>query len=300
MKIFDYINSKPGGVWFFPARLGLFSWMDEKKYIKFFYKKSFKRELNFDDPKTYTEKLAWMKVNWYSSLAVKCSDKYQVRDYVSEKIGEEYLVPLIGYWTKIEDIDINKLPNQFVLKTTNGSGDVVICDDKKELDINKAKIKLSKSKAAAYFRFSREWVYYDLPKMYIAEQYIQSNDGHAIKDYKFFCFDGEPKFLFVGSERESNVKFDFFDMEWNHLDVLNGHDAKGSVDKPKHFEEMIKIAKKLSKDFPHVRVDLYEEQGKLYFGELTFFHFGGLVPFEPDIWDLEFGKHFKLPEMSGN
>ncbi|MFQ8678527.1 MAG: ATP-grasp fold amidoligase family protein [Enterococcus avium] len=298
MKIFDYINSKPGGLWFFPARMGLFNWMSDKKYMQFIYKKSFKRELNLDDPKTYTEKLAWMKLNWYSDLAVKCSDKYRVREYVTEKIGEEYLVPLIGHWSEIEDINFDMLPNQFVLKPTNGSSDLVICKDKKDLDISKAKVKLSQNKAAAYFKFSKEWVYYNLTKTYIAEQYIKSDDGHAIKDYKFFCFDGEPRFLFVGSERDIDVKFDFFDMNWNHLDVLNGHDSKGHIDKPKHFDEMVEISKKLSKDFPHVRVDLYEEQDKVYFGELTFFHFGGLVPFEPDIWDLKFGKYFRLPEMS--
>ena len=272
--------------------------MSDEKYLKLVYRIIFKRKLDLENPKTYTEKINWYKINYKNPLLKKCADKYDVRGYVEEKIGSNYLNDCIGLWNDVNEIDFDKLPDKFVLKPTNGSGDVVICTDKTNFNIEEAKKKLAENKKRHFSSKTREWAYYDLPYRIIGERYIESSDQYQIKDYKFFCFNGEPKFLFVGSERGTeHLKFDFFDMDWNYIPVTNGHEHSNSLKKPIHFDEMIEVAKKLSKDFPHVRVDLYEEEGKVYFGELTFYHFGGFVRFEPDEWDYKFGEYFDIKDI---
>ena len=184
------------------------------------------------------------------------------------------------------------------MKPTNGSGDVVICSDKSTFDIEQAKKQLSQNKRRHFSSKTKEWAYYDLPYRIMGERYIESSDSNQIKDYKFFCFYGEPKFLFVASERGTeHLKFDFFDLDWNWLPVTNVHEHNKNIQKPDHFNEMIEVCKKLSTDFPHVRVDLYEEEGKVYFGELTFYHFGAFARFEPDEWDYKFGDYFDITKI---
>lgn len=206
-----------------------------------------------------------------------------------------------GLWNSVDEIPFEKLPRQFVLKPTNGSGDVVICEEKKYLDWEKAKKTLAQNSKRHFSSKTREWAYYDLPYRIIGERYIKSSDENQIKDYKIFCFYGEPKFLFVASERGTeHLKFDFFDLDWNWLSVTNAHEHNPDLPKPSHFSEMLDVARKLSKPFPHVRVDLYEEEGQIYFGELTFYHFGGFTRFEPDEWDFKFGEYFDIRKMQMN
>ncbi|MBR5597737.1 MAG: glycosyl transferase [Lachnospiraceae bacterium] len=276
-------------------RLGLLDWISEERYIKIVYRLAFGRKLHLNNPQAFTEKINWYKLFWREPLMKVCADKYEVRKYVQECVGEKYLNEIYGIWEDFDEIDFEMLPEKFVLKPTNGSGDVVICENKKTFDQKKAKKVLMSNKKRHFSSKTKEWAYYNLPFRIVAERYIESDDCNQIKDYKFFCFDGEPKFLFVASERGSdNLKFDYFDMEWNWLPVRNAHDHNPNLEKPGCFSEMVTIVRRLSKAFPHVRVDLYEEQGRVLFGEMTFYHFGGFTTFEPDEWDYKFGKYFNL------
>jgi hypothetical protein len=210
----------------------------------------------------------------------------------------------LGIWDKPEDIDFDILPNQFVLKTTHGGGGsgVVICKDKKSFDKDAAIRTLRRSMKQNIYKSLREWPYKNVPRRVIAEKYIGSYPYiKDLPDYKFFCFNGVVKGLFVATERQNpneEVKFDFFDANYNHLPFRQGHDhAKKVPSKPIHFEKMKEIAAKLSKDIPHVRVDLYDHCDKVYFGEMTFYHFGAEVPFEPEEWDYRFGEWLSLPNI---
>ena len=232
-------------------------------------------------------------------------DKAAVKDYVAGIIGKEYVIPTIGVWERPEDIDWDSLPDQFVLKTTHGGGNagVVICRDKASFDRNKAVEKLNRSLKQDIYRSLREWPYKNVPRRILAEQYIAPAPNHNdLPDYKLFCFNGDVKALFVATERGGeDVKFDFFDSDFNHLDLYQIHPMSGKqIPKPDHFEEMKAIAAKLSKGFPHVRVDLYNVNGMIYFGEMTFYHHGGFVPFHPEKWDYEFGSWIRLPEKNNS
>ena len=202
----------------------------------------------------------------------------------------------MGVWDKFDDIDFAQLPNQFVLKTTHDSGGIVIVKDKNKMDMQKARKKLEKSLQRKYFLMSREYPYKDVKPRIIAEKFMVDESGTELKDYKFFCFNGEVKFLFVATDRPFDTRFDFFDADFNHLPFKQGHPwAKKEIKKPANFEEMKRAAAALSKGMPHVRVDLYNINGEIYFGELTFFHFSGVVPFEPAEWDEKIGDYLKLP-----
>ena len=254
---------------------------------------------NIKHPRTYNEKLQWLKLNDRHSEYTKMVDKIEAKKYVASIIGEKYIIPTLGVWDVVDDIDWKSLPNQFVLKVTSDSGGIVVCKDKSQLDIEKAKAKLRRGWGKNYYRFNKEYPYKNVPPRIIAEQYMEDESGYELKDYKFFCFDGEPKALFVATDRgkkEEETKFDFYDIEFNHLPFQNGHpNAKVAPTKPENYDEMIEVARKLSQGMCHVRVDLYNVKGKIYFGELTFFHWSGMTPFEPIEWDYKFGEMINLP-----
>lgn len=294
-NVITKIKKNPEKIMYGLERLGLLNWMNDETYIKKTYKLAFGRPINLKNPKSFTEKINWYKLYYRDPLMKKCADKYDVREYVEQRIGKEYLNDCLGIWNSVDEIDFDKLPDKFVLKPTNGSGDVLICKNKNTLNISEAKKILTQNKGKHFSSKTKEWAYYNLPYRIIGERYIESSDQNQIKDYKFFCFDGEPKFMFVGSERGTeHLKFDFFDMNWNWLPVTNAHEHNKNIAKPKHFDEMKEICRNLSKPFPHVRVDLYEEENRVYFGEMTFYHFGGFTKFEPDEWDYKFGKFFNI------
>lgn len=271
----------------------------DEVYTKIRYRLYFGKKLNLDNPQTYNEKLQWLKLYDHNPLYSRMVDKYAVKKLVADKIGEKYIIPTLGVWASFDDIDYNTLPNQFVLKTTMGGGNsgVVICKDKSKFEKKAAKKKLERSLKSLLYKRTREWPYRDVPPRIIAEKYIESNAGD-LPDYKFFCFDGEVKAMFIATDRFSgNVKFDYFDADFNHLDLIQVHPMSGKmIQCPEEFDEMKRIASELSKGLPEVRVDLYDVDGKIYFGELTFFHHGGVVPFHPESWDYEFGSWVKLPE----
>lgn len=275
---------------------GFYDNMDDEKYLKRKYKACMGKELHLDSPQTFNEKLQWLKLYDRKPEYTTMVDKYAVKKYVADIIGEEYIIPTLGVWNHFDEIDFDKLPNQFVLKCTHDSGGIVICKDKKKLDLKSAKKKIEKSLKQNYYWSSREWPYKDVKPRIIAEEYMIDESGYELKDYKFFCFNGEAKMMFIATDRGSDTKFDFYDMEFNHLPFTNGHpNANKKIQRPKNYSKMIALAAKLSFEIPNVRVDFYNINGKIYFGELTFFHWSGLVPFEPEEWDYKLGSWIKLP-----
>lgn len=275
----------------------------DKMYLHIKYYCRMGKKLNLKNPQTFNEKLQWLKLYGRRPIDTVLSDKYAVKEYISKTIGPEYVIPLIGVWDKFDDIDFDKLPNQFVLKCTHDSGGLVICKDKSKLDIEAARKKINKCLQHDYYVYSREKAYKDIPRRIIAEEYMEDTQTCELRDYKFFCFDGVAKALFIASERQKDgeeTKFDFFDMDFRHIPVKNGHpNADVPPAKPETFEEMQQLAAKLSKGIPHVRVDFYEVNGKAYFGEMTYSHWGGMTPFEPDEYDKTFGDWIKLSDETG-
>ena len=274
---------------------------NDELYLKILYRLEFKRKLNLDNPVTYNEKLQWLKLYYHNPIHTLMADKYAVKDYVKNIIGEEYIISTLNVWERVEDINWDALPQQFVLKTTHDSGNygVIICKDKSKLDISKVKNRLNKSLNRNTFEMGREWPYKNIRPRVIAEKYLEDESGSELKDYKFFCFDGAVKFILVATERQSgkDVRVDFFDREFNWLPFEQSHrNAMKHPLKPTLFSEMLVIAEKLSSGIPHVRVDLYESNGQIYFGEYTFFNSGGMAPFYPDRYDYLFGEWLKLPE----
>lgn len=280
------------GIW---HRVGLI--FGDEIYVRVEYFIVFGKRLRLKNPQTYSEKLQWLKLHEGDPIYTRMVDKAEAKKYVTEIIGEEYIIPTYGVWNHFDEIDFDKLPDQFVLKTTHDSGGVIICKDKKTLDKNAAKVKLEKSLKNDYYYTSKEWPYKNVVPRIIAEKYMEDESGELC-DYKLFCFDGKMKALFIATDRFTSgeeTKFDFFDENFNHLPFTNGHpNATRPIKKPESFQQMKDLAEKLSQKIPHVRVDFYCTNGKIYFGELTFFHWGGFKRFEPEEWDFKFGEWFKL------
>ncbi len=273
-----------------------------EEFLRRKYRCSFGREPDLADPKTYTEKLQWLKLYDHRPEYTVMVDKYEAKHYVAEKIGGEYVIPLLGVWENVEDIDFDALPDRFVLKTTHDSGGLVICKDKSRLDIPAAKKKLQYFWKRNYYDRNREWPYKHVKHRIIAEAYMEDSSHKELRDYKFFTFGGVPKVLYIaqGRGRGEPTVADFFDMDFHHLDFTIDHDmAPIPPEKPAQFEEMKRLAAILSRGTPQLRVDFYEVDGRVYFGEMTFFHCSGLAPFHPEDWDRKFGDWVVLPEKNG-
>ncbi len=271
------------------------SWMPDKLYLKIFYFVTTGRLLNFKNPVSFTEKQQWLKVNDRHPEYTQLVDKLAVREHIKEVWGEEHLFPLLGKWENFDDIDFDSLPEQFVLKCNHDSGSTNVIKSKSELTPEKLKEMrelYNRRLSRNYYYAGREYPYNGIKPYIIAEQLMKDEKApeKSIEDYKFFCFGGEPKIMFVATDRAIDVKFDFFDMDFNHLDLVNIHPQSGKViPKPEKFEEMKEVAAMLSKGMRFVRIDLYELNGQLYFGEYTFFHGGGFRRCEPEEWELRMG-----------
>lgn len=293
------IIKNPAKVVYILDKIGVSKIIPDGPYLKLKYKANFGKKLNIKAPQTYNEKLQWLKLYDRKPEYTKMVDKYEVKKYVGRRIGKEYIIPTLGIWDCVEDIDFSSLPNQFVLKCTHDSGGLIICNDKSNLNIEQAKEKLKNALKNKFYIYGREWPYKNVKPRIIAEMYMEDSTTGELRDYKFFCFNGVAKALFIATDRQKaneEVKFDFFNMDFEHLDFRQGHpNSKNTISKPVTFDLMKKMAEKLSKGIPQVRVDFYEVDGKMYFGEMTFFHHNGLVPFEPEEWDLTFGSWIKLP-----
>lgn len=270
-------------------------------YLKNAYKKIMGKNLNLRTPKTFNEKLQWLKLHNRNPLYTTLVDKYAVKNWAARQIGDSYIIPTLGVWDKFEEIDFEKLPNQFVLKCTHDSGSYFICKDKSKLDKIEAQKRFTKALKRNFFYSGREWPYKNVHPRIIAEQYMEDRNG-AFVDYKFSCFNGVVDCVMVCLDRHLNdVKFYFFDKDWN-LKRLNvrGKNAPDdfTIPTPPCMDEMFEIAAKLSKDIPFVRVDLFECDGKIYFGEMTFYPDSGfdanLLP-ETDVY---FGQKIDLSKIT--
>lgn len=266
----------------------------DERYLKFQYKAWTGKTLHLDPPVTFNEKIQWLKLHDRKDIYSQLVDKYEVRDIVKERLGEEYLVPLLGVWDQVEDIDFDKLPDQFVLKPTHTSGNVYICRDKKDLDENKIRRLLKEWLAREYYWGNREWPYKNVKPRIIAEKMI---DDHIV-DYKFYCFDGVPKLLYLsqGLEDHATAGISFFDMNLKRLPFRRSDYRPFTADvaKPCNFDEMVRIAGVLSKGFKFMRIDLYSVNNKIYFSEFTFHPCAGYMPFEPEEYDKKLGDMLHL------
>ncbi len=274
--------------------------MSDYTFICNTYAKECNKKLNLIEPKGYTEKLQWLKLFYRNNLIPICSDKYEVRKYLQDMGQGNLLNDLISVHETVDDIDIKKLPNSFVIKASHGSGWNLIVKDKNKVNwFIWKRIMKSWLKQNLYW-YGREWNYkYQTPRL-IIEKYLEDEYGE-LRDYKFFCFGGVPQLMFVATERGKDTKFDFYDMDFNHLPIYNIHpNSDQPIKKPALFDEMKSLAATLSQDFNNVRVDFYEVSGKIYFGEFTFFHGCGFSDFRPQEWELHLGKLINLPSPNHN
>lgn len=282
-----------------------FGWLPDKTYLQLLYRFKMGHRLDLNHPKTFTEKIQWLKLYNRRPEYTLMVDKYAVKKYVADIIGEKYIIPTLGVWDKPEDIDWDALPNEFVLKTTHGggSGGVVICKDKKTFDRNKAILTLRDSMNCDIYRSLREWPYKDVKKRVLAEKYMAPKDMvnnpiYDLSDYKFFCFNGEPKYCQVIRDRHSKESIDFYDMNWRHQEFvgLNPIASNGinPVPRPLLLDDMICICHKLSENMKFVRIDMYVIDNRIYFGEITFYPASGMGLFNPDKWNEELGNLISL------
>lgn len=269
-------------------------------YLRFRYFRFTGKPLKLKDPETFNEKLQWLKLYDRRPEYTKMVDKYAMKQYVAETIGAEYVIPAIGVWEHFDDIDLEQLPEQFVLKCTHDSGGIILCRDKRVFDRSSARERMERSLASNFYWFGREWPYKEVKPRILAEPLIKDPSGEDLMDYKVFCFNGVPKMILVCSQRfgASGLKEDFFDENWNHLACKRAHQDNAEVipPLPEHRELMLEAARELSKSIPFVRVDFYEAEGRVYVGELTFFPASGFEDFEPGFWNHELGKWLTLPE----
>lgn len=266
-----------------------FSFLSDQMYIQLKFYDAFGRFMDFKNPKTFNEKIQWLKVNDYRPEYTTLVDKHAVKEYIAKEIGAEYVIPTLGVWDNFNDIDFETLPNEFVLKCTHDSGGIVVCKDKTTLDLDAAKKKLQSSLNTCFYWMGRERPYKDVPPRIIAEKYM----GDNLIDYKLFCFSGVPKLTLVCSERFSDggLKEDFYDEEWNHLNIKRPQHENSSemIEKPKQYSLMRELAEKLSTTIPFSRIDFYEINERVYFGEITFYPASGFEGFEPESWDYILG-----------
>lgn len=301
-KITEYIK-KPQNIYFALAYKGFFNYMTDEQYLKLRYKITFGNKLNLDNPHLFNEKLQWLKIYDRNPLYTTLVDKYAVREYIKEKLGEEYLIPLVGGpWINAQDIDFSRLPDQFVLKCTHDSGSVVICRDKENLDCEAVVKKLNKALKHNFYYWGREWPYKNVPPQIIAEKYMTDKPWEELRDYKLMCFNSKVKATLVCSDRFSDggIKITFYDSNWKRLPFKRHYQASEvEIEKPKTYEEMCHVAEKLSENITFVRMDFYEINRKVYFGEFTFYPGSGFEKFYPSEWDEGLGRWIKLPNDTG-
>ena len=270
----------------------------DRIYLKILYKIKIGKELNLNNPKTFNEKLQWLKLYDRNPKYTKMVDKYEAKKYVASIIGDKYIIPTLGIYDNFNQINFDELPEQFVIKCTHDSGGLVICKNKFELDIKFAKKKINNSLKKNYYYSGREWPYKNVKPRIIIEKYMEEKNYSQLNDYKFMCFNGKVKYSFVCSERDNKddgLAVTFFDRNWQKMPFKRHYrNSSKKIDKPKNYDLMIKLAEQLSKDILFVRVDFYEIDGKVYFGELTFYPGSGFEEFEPDCWDEKLGNLIDL------
>lgn len=278
------------------SKIGIFNKLSDRTYISIQYYLMIGKKLNLSKPITFNEKLQWLKLNNRELIYTNMVDKYKVREIIKHKIGEKYLIPLIGIYLSPYDIDFNKLPDKFVIKCNHDSGSVFICTDKTKIDFCKIQKKLVKNMKKNHFWWSREWPYKNIEPKVIIEKYMKDDNNENLPVYKFLCFNGEPKVIqVIQDDKKENETIDYFDIEWNLLNLRQDYpNSINHYKKPQQLKEMIGIAKKLSEKIPFVRVDLYLVNGKVYFSEFTMFSDAGVARFYPYDWDEKLGEWINL------
>lgn len=283
--------------------LHLLGFIPDPWMLKLQYRIKLGRKLNLRDPQRYTEKLQWYKLNHRDPLMTKCSDKYNVRDYIVSKGLKNILTNLYAVYSDVDEINLDLLPNKFVLKTTNGSGTNIFCKDKSNFSLEKAKKSLNEWLKRDNYSSGREWSYKNINPKIIAEEFLEDENNRfgGINDYKFLCFNGKAKYIVFDVDRYIDHKRNIYDTKWNFIDVITDKPNLGDcVPRPDGLDEMLNIANTLAEDFPFVRVDLYWVNNKVYFGELTFYPWAGYVQFKPDEFDYKLGEEFPLWEIKNN
>lgn len=279
----------------------IYKFFSDRAYLKFVYRIKVNKKLDLDNPRRFNEKLQWLKLYDRRPEYTQMVDKYLVRDYIAKKIGAKYLIPLLGVWDSVEEINFSNLPMQFVLKCNHDSQGLVICKDKNKLNIELVKQKLKKALKKNFYYLTKEWPYKNVKPKIIAEKYMEDDSGE-LKDYKVLCFNGEPKIIEVHRGRfEGNHTEDNYDIEWNKTEINQKKSGLPTSDekeeKPEVLPEMLSLSKKLAYGISHVRIDWYIVKNKLYFGEITFFDGSGFDEFEPDKWNEIMGDWINLESI---
>lgn len=299
MNIKKYLK-KPSYILEYLSAKGLLNWMNDKVYIKLIYKIEFGKKLNLKNPQTFNEKMNYLKIYdrnlKYSSLA----DKKLVKEYVSNLIGDEYVIETYNSWTNTDVMNIDDLPDEFVLKCNHDSNGVIICRDKNNFDLDEAKRRLEKSLKKNYYYQLREWPYKNIKPQIIAEKFIEDTDSDDLRDYKFLCFNGEPKYVYV-TVKNDNIYENYYDLNFNVVDINHGFPRHvPEFKKPKNFNKMIEIVKRLSYGIPFIRIDLHNVNGKIYFGEFTFYDWGAMRPYINEDIDLKLGNMLDIKKTTNN
>lgn len=296
-KVKKILNKPSCILLFFLDKPFISRFISDKAFLKMKYRLVMGEKLNLKNPQTYNAKLQWLKLYNREDYMTMMADKYEVRKYVADTIGQEYLIPLIGVWDSVDDIDFDSLPNQFAMKCNHTSGNgVVICKDKATLDMAKTKKEMKKAMKMDYSLQNREWHYKNIKRKIIAEKYMVDESGTQLKDYKFFCFNGEVKAMLLAADRGIDTALNFYDEHFNKLPFERGcKNISKPMPKPAGFEKMKELAKALSKYLTHARIDFYDINGKIYFGEITFYPGSGYKKFKPEEWDYTFGSWITLP-----
>ncbi len=270
-------------------------WPD-KLYISTLYRLRFGRKLNWDNPSTFNEKLNWLKLYNRQELYTTLADKYDVKEIVAKKIGNEYVVENYGVFNSWDEINFSELPDQFVIKCTHSSGGAFVCRNKKDFDFGKIQKAIEQQLKDKYYSHLREWPYKNIKPRIIVDKYLDDHTGNELRDYKWWCFNGKPMYMYC-TIKGKNIFENFYDMDFNPVAIDHGFPRhKPEFEKPSQFELMKELAEKLSKGIPFVRVDFFQVEEKVYFGEFTFYDWGGLHPFRYYQTDLDLGELIVLPK----
>lgn len=293
------LKNDPKSLWIHLFRTSIGKLFPDPVYLQIMNHVYMQKPLNLKNPQTFNEKIQWLKLHDRKKEYTKMVDKYTAKKHVASIIGSKHIIPTLGVWDKFDDIDFEKLPQQFVLKCTHDSGGLIICRDKSKLNIDEARRKINACLKQRYYWIAREWPYKNVKPRIIAEQYMEVEGDLELTDYKWFCFNGEPQFLYIshGLANHETATIDFYDINHRRMPFKRTDYKSSTTDapKPRCHDEMIDIAGKLSKNIPFVRIDLYEINGKVYFSEITFSPCAGWLPFDPQEWDYKLGKYIKLP-----
>lgn len=272
----------------------------DRIYLQIVYFKHFRRFINFNNPKTFNEKIQWLKLNYRNEEYTKLVDKYRVKQYITKLIGEEYVIPTLGVWNNVDDIDFKSLPEKFVLKCNNDSGGIVICKNKKDFDEAKAKSFLKERLKNNGYWYGREWPYKNVKPCIIAEKYMEDSISKDIKDYKFFCLNGSMEFFDIDIDRFIEHRANYYDRNGNFLPFGKTYcppDYTKKIEMPKNLDKMIELAETISHNTVLSRIDFYEIDGQVYFGEITFYPGSGFSPFTDEKWDYKLGDMIDLPNI---